>query len=58
MKRIRTKRKCCKSKKRCRKCPVVMKRLEKQGYTERLSKRNWVMVEMPPKKTLKAARAR
>lgn len=58
MRRIRTKKRCCKSKTRCKKCPVVMKKLEKQGYADRLSKRNWVMLEMPSKKTLKAARAR
>lgn len=55
--RIKTKKRCCKSRPRCKRCPVVCKRLEPLGYTERESKRTWHMVVIPPKKVLKAARA-
>lgn len=54
---IKSKAKCCKDRPRCKKCPVVCKRLETAGYLERKDKRHWVVVELAPKKTLKAARA-
>ena len=48
---------CCKSRPRCKRCPVVYKRLEKAGHLTRVSKRKWT-VEVPvSKKMLKAARA-
>jgi hypothetical protein len=56
-KRIKTKKRCCKSRPRCKRCPVVCKRLEGDGYTERVDKRTWTLVVIPPKKVLKAARA-
>jgi hypothetical protein len=56
--RIKAKKKCCKDKPRCKRCPVVCKRLEAGGYVERESKRRWVVLAVPPKKALKAARAR
>ena len=56
--RVKTKKKCCKDGPRCKKCPVVFKRLEKAGYAKRLSKRAYVLELKPPKKALKAARAR
>ena len=31
---VRCKKKCCKSGTRCKKCPVVWKRLSKQGFAE------------------------
>jgi hypothetical protein len=55
---IKAKKKCCKSKPRCKRCPVVCKRLEAAGYFERESKRRWVVVVPPRKKALKAARAK
>jgi hypothetical protein len=55
---VKTKKKCCKDKPRCKRCPVVCKRLAAEGYLERQSKRRWVVVTMPPKKAMKAARAR
>jgi hypothetical protein len=55
---IKAKKKCCKSGPRCKRCPVVCKRLEAAGYLERKSKRRWQVIEMPRKKALKAARAR
>ena len=57
-KAIKTKKRCCKSGPRCKRCPVVCKRLEKLGYAERESKRHWTLVAMPPKKVLAGARTR
>jgi len=54
---VKTKKRCCKSGPRCKRCPVVMKRLEKQGHAERLGRRTYVVLA-PPKKAVKAARAR
>ncbi|WP_205697964.1 hypothetical protein [Conexibacter sp. SYSU D00693] len=56
--RIKGKKKCCKDKPRCKKCPVVLKRLEKEGLVERLSQREVVVVDVISKAQLKAARAR
>ena len=50
--------KCCKDKPRCKRCPVVLKKLEKAGYAEKRSDGRYIIVELVPKKTLKAARAR
>ncbi len=58
MTKIRTKKKCCKSGPRCKKCPVVYKRLETAGYVERLDKRDWLVITKVPKKQFKLARAR
>ena len=55
---VKSKKKCCKDKPRCKRCPVTCKRLAADGYLERRSKRRWTMVAKPPKKALKAARAR
>jgi hypothetical protein len=55
---IKAKKSCCKSKQRCKRCPVVCKRLEKLGYAERQSKRHWTLVVIPPKSVLATARAR
>ena len=58
VKLVKTKRRCCKSGPRCKRCPVVCKRLAAQGLAVREDKRHYV-VELPiGKKTLKAARAR
>ena len=54
---VKTKKKCCKSGPRCKRCPVVCKRLTQMGYAERQSKRRFVIEAKPPKKALKAARA-
>ena len=55
---IKTKKRCCKSRPRCKKCPVVCKRLADQGLAERQSKRHYLVELDIGKKTLKAARAR
>ena len=55
--RVKTKKKCCKSGPRCKRCPVVCKRLEREGMAVRESKRVWTLVDVS-KPALKAARAR
>ena len=55
---VKAKKKCCKDGPRCKKCPVVLKRLDKAGHAERLSKRSYRFETAVPKKALKAARAR
>lgn len=58
VKDVKTKKRCCKSGPRCKRCPVVLKRLSQEGLAERVSKRHY-LIEMPlPKKKLKAARRR
>ena len=55
---VRTKKRCCKSRPRCKRCPVVCKRLAADGLAVRQDKRHY-MVELDiRKKTLKTARAR
>ncbi len=53
---VKTKKRCCKSSPRCKRCPAVMKRLEKQGPAERLERRIYIV--QAPKKAMMAARAR
>src|SRR3954471_17239971 len=55
---VKTKKRCCKSGPRCKRCPVVCKRLEKQGLAERLELRVSLSSARAGKKQLKAARAR
>ena len=57
-KTVKTKRKCCKSGPRCKRCPVVYERLAGQGLAERAGKRRYVILEPPTKKQLKRARRR
>jgi hypothetical protein len=53
---VKTKRKCCKSRRRCKRCPVVWKRLSNLGFAERESKRRYVVIDVVPKRTMKSAR--
>jgi hypothetical protein len=54
---IRTKRKCCKSSPRCKRCPVVFKRLETAGYAEHLDRRTWLLsIELKSKRFKRARR--
>ena len=55
---VKTKRRCCKSRPRCKKCPVTCKRLERAGHAVRQDTRHYVVELGISKKTLKAARAR
>ena len=56
-KAIKPKKECCGSDPRCKRCPVVLKRLTKQGLAEREGKRYMLAAELR-KKQLKAARTR
>jgi hypothetical protein len=51
---LKVKRSCCKSDPRCKRCPVVGKRLAAAGYAERTGKRTYVVDA--PKRAVKAAR--
>jgi len=53
---IKPKKRCCKSRPRCKKCPVVCKRLMKEGLAEREPNGTFVITIKVPKKVLKAAR--
>lgn len=55
---ITAKKKCCKDKPRCKKCPVVLKRLADAGCAERLDRRHYDVDKKVPKRILKPARAR
>jgi hypothetical protein len=53
---VRVKKRCCKSDPRCKRCPVVMKRLEKAGRADRIGKRTYLA--RAKKKHVRAARDR
>jgi hypothetical protein len=55
---VRTKKRCCKSRPRCKRCPVVCKRLAHEGHAVRQDSRHYLVELKVGKKTLKAARAR
>jgi hypothetical protein len=55
---IKPKKGCCKSKPRCKRCPVVVKRLVKAGLAERRSDGFVVISPALTKKQLKLARKR
>ena len=55
---IKPKKGCCKSNPRCKRCPVVVKRLQKSGYAERRADGFVVISPALTKKQLKAARKR
>jgi hypothetical protein len=53
---LKPKKKCCKSKPRCKRCPVVLKRLSQTGFAERREDGKYVMIDLVPKRALKEAR--
>ncbi len=55
---IKPKRACCKSDPRCKRCPVVAKRLIKRGLAERREDGIVVVQATIKKKQMKAARKR
>jgi hypothetical protein len=55
--RVKAKKKCCKSRPRCKKCPVTCKRLAKAGKARREGKRIYVLLDVT-KQDYRAARAR
>jgi hypothetical protein len=55
-KTVKAKARCCQSRPRCKRCPIVCKRLERKGYLERVAKRRWLVRGKVPKKVLRNAR--
>ena len=55
---VKPKKKCCKDGPRCKRCPVVLKKLARAGYAERRDDGRFLIIHQVPKKALKAARAR
>lgn len=55
---LKPKNKCCKSRPRCKRCRVTLKRLSAMGYAERRSDGRFVIVEVVPKRELRAARGK
>ncbi|CAA9502886.1 MAG: hypothetical protein AVDCRST_MAG30-2021 [uncultured Solirubrobacteraceae bacterium] len=53
---IEPKKKCCRDKPRCKRCPVVCKRLAKQGLAEKTADGTFVLSVTVKKKHLRAAR--
>jgi hypothetical protein len=54
---VKCKKRCCRSGKRCKRCPVVWKRLSRAGFAEPTGKLRYVVVDVVPKKALKSARS-
>ena len=57
-KTVKIKKKCCKSGPRCKRCPVVLKRLEAAGHASRTGKRTYEVGTSAKKKVVRGARAR
>lgn len=53
---LKPKRSCCKSSPRCKRCPVVLKRLDRAGLAERRPDGRYVLVDVIAKAQLRAAR--
>jgi hypothetical protein len=51
---VTVKKRCCKSDPRCKRCPVVAKRLSAAGLAERTGKRTYLVAA--PKKAIRRAR--
>jgi hypothetical protein len=54
---VKPKKRCCKNRPRCKRCPVVCKRLLVQGLAEKRADGRFVLAVDLSKKQLKAARA-
>jgi len=57
-KEIKVKKRCCKSGPRCKRCPVVLKRLERLDLAQRTGKRTYELAPELRKRDVKAARGR
>jgi hypothetical protein len=53
---LKAKARCCNSRPRCKRCPLVCRRLERAGHAERVGKRVWIVPKKIPKKALRKAR--
>jgi len=54
---VKPKKQCCKSRPRCKRCPVVCKRLQAQGLAVKRDDGRFKLAKTLRKKQLKAARA-
>jgi hypothetical protein len=54
---VKPKKRCCKSRPRCKRCPVVCKRLQHAGLAHKRGDGRYVLSVELRKKQLKAARA-
>ena len=54
---VQPKKKCCRDRPRCKRCPVVCKRLLKQGLAERKPDGTFALSVSLSKRELKSARA-
>jgi hypothetical protein len=55
---VKTKKRCCKSGPRCKRCPVVLRRLEIAGHATKTGKRTYEVGASAKKKVVRAARER
>jgi hypothetical protein len=55
---VRTKKRCCHSSPRCKKCPVAWRRLTKAGLAQRVEGREYLVVEKIRTRDLKAVRCK
>jgi len=55
-KTITAKKRCCRSDPRCKKCPVVLRRLERVDLARRVEGRTYVLASDLKKRHMKAAR--
>jgi hypothetical protein len=53
---VRVKKRCCKDSPRCKRCPVVWKRLARAGLAERESNRLYAPADELKKRHIRAAR--
>lgn len=53
---VKPKAKCCKSRPRCKRCRVTLERLGDRGFAQRRADGRYVILELVPKRELKAAR--
>ena len=56
--KVRAKGKCCKDRPRCKRCPVVLERLEKAGIAQRTKKGAYRLPDDLTTRDLKPFRAR
>ena len=56
MKVVKTKKRCCKDRPRCKRCPVVLKRMTKAGAAQRVGPRSYVVLDVLSKAERKALR--
>ena len=58
MRKVKPKPKCCKSAPRCKRCPVLLQRIEAAGLAERTAKGNYRVSADLTKRDLKRFRKR